>query len=184
MSHAIELMLVAHALTDNPAYLHRADHFGRLAVELFVDEASPLPKFTSHDDFYEIESVTSPSTDLWMLAILDLHERLAAHKRKGPQPAPISTRQNPATLTSVPISGVSSETWQKAMTAALVEKQGGIWNCTELKKPTASVRLSYGKDGERELFLSRRKEGFAAKGLPVDGLELIVSDWVNAFPTL
>ncbi|MBT6803806.1 MAG: hypothetical protein HOA47_02470 [Verrucomicrobia bacterium] len=184
MSHAIELMLVAHALTDNPAYLHRADHFGRLAVELFVDEASPLPKFTSHDDFYEIESVTSPSTDLWMLAILDLHERLAAHKRKGPQPAPISTRQNPATLTSVPLSGVSSETWQKAMTAALVEKQGGIWNCTELKKPTASVRLSYGKDGERELFLSRRKEGFAAKGLPVDGLELIVSDWVNAFPTL
>jgi hypothetical protein len=70
------------------------------------------------------------------------------------------------------------------MTAALAEKQGGIWDCTKLKKPAASVRLSYGKNGEKELFLSRRKEGFAAKGLPVDGLELIVSDWVNAFPAL
>ena len=194
MSHAIELMMVAHSLTGNAAYLHRADHFGRLAVDLFVDEASPLPKFVSHDDFYEIESVTRPSTDLWMLAILDLHERLAKEgadsRRESPTCSPLAPRARPddavslISLATAPHAGASSEAWQKGMTAALAEKQGGIWDCTELSKPAASVRLSYGKNGEKELLLSRRKEGFAAKGLPVDGLELIASDWINSFPTL
>ena len=76
MAYAIRLLLVAHELTDNIAYLHRADHFGHLAVDLFLDETSPLPKITSHDDFYEIECVTGNPSDVWILAVLDLHERL------------------------------------------------------------------------------------------------------------
>ena len=79
---AIRLMLAAHELTGNVAYLHRADHFGRLAMDLFLDDASPLPKLTSHDDFYEIESVTDPSTDDWMLAALELEQRSGRHLKE------------------------------------------------------------------------------------------------------
>ena len=31
----------------------------------------------SQDDYYEMESVTDPSGDAWMLVVLDLQERLA-----------------------------------------------------------------------------------------------------------
>jgi hypothetical protein len=183
VGNAMQLMLSAHDLTGNAAYLHRADHFGRLAVDLFLDEASPLPKFTSQDDYYEIESVTDPSGDVWMLAVLALHERLA--KLAEPSRKPLMVRQT------------------------------GAWDCTAMSKPSASVLLPYGKDGEKSLFLSRREKGFVpatgrergpvdttgptvrpvvptgrsksgmkTMGLPVDGLELIVSDFINKIPTL
>ena len=60
VANAIYLMLSAHELTGNAAYLHRADHFAQLAVKLFLDDSSPLPKLTSQDNYYEIESVTTP----------------------------------------------------------------------------------------------------------------------------
>jgi len=184
MAYAIRLLLAAHELSGNDAYLQRADQFGRLAIKLFVDEASLLPKITSQDDFYEIERVEGDPTDLWMLAILELHERLASRKGKGAQPAFIATGSDLGALTKAPLIGAPAETWRKDLATAFAKKQGGIWNCTALSQPVASVRLSYGKSREKKLFLSRRKEAFATNGLPVDGLELIFSDVVNTFPTL
>lgn len=49
----IRLMLNAHALTGESKYLERADYFGRLAVDMFFDSASPLPKVTNKHDWYE-----------------------------------------------------------------------------------------------------------------------------------
>jgi len=154
MANAIRLMLAAHDHTGNAAYLHRADHFGQLAVELFLDDASPLPKITSHDDYYEIESVTTPSSDVWMLAVLELRHRLANVAEQDRHTVRIATT-------------------------------GGNWDCTKLAAPASSISLSYGENGERALFLSRREKGFAPNnGLSIDGLELISSDHVNTLPTL
>jgi hypothetical protein len=180
VGHAMQLMLAAHELTGNAAYLHRADHFGRLAVDLFVDDVSPLPKLTSQDDYYEIESVSDPSGDVWMLVALDVQERLAKLEGQAARPASVTTGSNLAALGKAP-----ANTWRAEMATALAEHRGGIWDCTALAKPAASVALSYGADGARTLFLSRREEGIASsKGLPVDSLELIASDFISKIPTL
>ena len=167
MSHAIELMMVAHSLTGNAAYLHRADHFGRLAVDLFVDEASPLPKFTSHDDFYEIESVTRPSTDVWMLEILELQERLALLAEEQRRTTSVTTSGDMTALTNAPVVGMPAADWQAHLTAGLGANLAGIWDCTALTTTAASVSLTYGATGERGLFLSRREGVFS----PTNGIE-------------
>lgn len=184
-AHAIELMMVAYELTGNAAYLHRAGHFGRLAVDQFLDEASPLPKITSHDDFYEIESVTAPSTDVWMLTVLELNGRLVELDDPPKHPARIETGIDLTTLGNTTVTGAPADAWQAQMKRALSEHRGAVWDCTTLGKPSASVALAYGKGGEKTLFLSRRTEGFASsKGLPVDSLGLIASDFINKIPSL
>ena len=153
-ANAIRLMLAAHEMTGNTAYLHRAEHFSQLAVDMFLDDTSPLPKLTSQDDFYEVESVTAPSSDVWMLATLEAHEWLTKVDEAERHTARIAT-------------------------------DAGVWDCTKLNGPVASVSLGYGKDGKRTLFLSRVEKGFATdRGLVIDDLDLIVSDHVNSIPTL
>ncbi len=174
VANAIRLMLAAHELTGNLAYLHRADHFADLAVDLFLDDASPLPKLTSQDDYYEIESVTDPSGDVWMLVALEVHERLAKldEPSKGPAPGRMTRGRDLPTLS-------------KAMREAIAQKQGAVWDCTTLARPSASVSLAYGTNDEKTLFLSRREAGFSStKGLAADSLELIASDYLNKIPSL
>ena len=67
----------ARADWEHRAYLHRADHFARLAVDMFLDDTSPLPKFdTAVIPSTRVGSVTAPSSDVWMLAALEMHERM------------------------------------------------------------------------------------------------------------
>lgn len=156
MASAIRLLMNAHELTGNAAYLHRADRFGRLAVRLLLDDKSPLPKITSHDDFYEIERVTGDATDAWLLAAVDLQSRLAKL-----DPAEQQTRRIPT--------------------------RGGVWDCTTLASPAASVSLSYGKHNARSLFLSCRDKPLKPtnnNGIGADGLGLVFSDHINTLPTL
>jgi hypothetical protein len=185
MANAIRLMLAAHELTDNAAYLHRADHFGQLAVDLLLDDTSPLPKITSHDNFYEIESVTDPSTDVWLLAVLELRERLTKVNDATRRSARIAAITDATALPVAMVIGAPADTWREEWATAMVERRGGVWDCTKLTKPAASVSLAYGKDGERTLFLSRREKGFGSvSGLAIDTLELIASDHINNAPTL
>jgi len=185
MAYAIRLLLAAHDLTGNLAYLHRADHFGHLAVDLFLDETSPLPKITSHDDFYEIECVTGNPSDVWILAILELDQRLAKLNRQSRHPESISTGSDLAPFDRITVSGASAEDWKQVMKQTLAEGRGGIWDCSELNKPSASVDLVYGRNAERKLFLSRREGGFeSSDGVSVDQLELIASDFIRKKPTL
>jgi len=46
-------MLAAYEFTGQQKYIERADDFGRQAVEIFVDEDSPLRKISSEVDHYE-----------------------------------------------------------------------------------------------------------------------------------
>ena len=169
VANAMQLMLAAHELTGNAAYLHRADHFARLAVDLFLDVASPLPKLTSHDDFYEIESVTNPSGDVWMLVALEVQERLAKLDAGDRYPVAVETKREPGA----------------EFDSLFPEGASGVWDCTRLGAAAASVSLSYGEGGDRSLFLSRREGMFVSDGgLPVDSLELIASDVISKIPTL
>jgi hypothetical protein len=199
MAYAIELMFAAYDLTGNAAYLHRADHFGHLAVDLLPDDVSPLPKITSHDDFYEIERVTGHSTDAWILAILELHQRLSqldtapkGAADENPAVAKLAKSfgvhcEPPKVLATfaTTVAGMSAARWQADFEQALAENRAGDWDCTKLPGPAASVSLAYGAVGERTLFLSRREAGFTSnKGLSIDGFDLIASDFINKFPTL
>jgi len=68
MAEAIFLMLAAHKLTDRDYYLKRADYFGQQAVEIFLDDSSPLPMASSQHTHYE----TITGGDDLMMALLKL----------------------------------------------------------------------------------------------------------------
>ncbi len=54
LSSAIDLQLYAYQVTDQDRYLQQAFDFGEMAKELFMDDASPLPKvFSEKFDHYE-----------------------------------------------------------------------------------------------------------------------------------
>ena len=153
-ANAIRLMLAAHELTENTAYLHRADHFARLAVDMFLDDTSPLPKFTSQDNFYEVESVTAPSSDVWMLATLEMRERMTMVDEVDRHTERIVTEAGVWDCTKLTNSVASvslgyGEDGERTLFLSRVEKG----------------------------FVTDR-------GLIVDDLDLIVSDHVNSIPTL
>lgn len=68
----IDLLLSSAALTDDERYLRRADHFGRIALELFLGDGLPLPRATHRHVHYE--TITG-GPDL-MRALLSLHQAL------------------------------------------------------------------------------------------------------------
>jgi len=68
MADAILHMLAAYELTGQQKYIERADYFARQAVEIFIDEDSPLPKASSEHDHYE----TITGGDDLMMALLRL----------------------------------------------------------------------------------------------------------------
>jgi hypothetical protein len=49
----IRLMLNSYKLTGDRKYLDRANFFGQLGIDLFLDEDSPLPKVTNKHNHYE-----------------------------------------------------------------------------------------------------------------------------------
>ena len=80
LADAIGLLLDAHALTADVRYLQEADRLGRRAVDLFLDDTSPLPKvFSRGFDHYE---ALSGGADL-MLAFYELGQALEG-RTSGP----------------------------------------------------------------------------------------------------
>ena len=53
LGDVIHLVLNAYELTRDVVYLDRAHHFARMALEMFFDESSPLPKASSRHGHYE-----------------------------------------------------------------------------------------------------------------------------------
>jgi hypothetical protein len=153
-ANAIRLMFAAHELTGNSAYLHRADHFARLAVDMFFDDTSPLPKFTSQDDFYEVESVTAPSSDVWMLAMLEVHERMTKVDEAERHTARIATNAGVWDCTK--------------LTNSVASVSLGYGEDGERTLFLSRVEKGFATD----------------RGLIIDDLDLIVSDHVNSIPTL
>jgi len=87
VSDVVELLRYVYKLTDNVAYLHRADQVMKLGLQLFFDETSPLPKITNFDDWYESSTKNESSVEILrqMLELsLDL-ETLPEEQRTAPQ---------------------------------------------------------------------------------------------------
>ena len=78
MAEAIFLMLAAHKLTGRDYYLKRADYFGQQAVEVFLDDTSPLPRASSRHNHYE----TITGGDDLMMALLKLWAAKNQPKKK------------------------------------------------------------------------------------------------------
>ncbi|MDR9417159.1 MAG: hypothetical protein RI564_12810 [Gracilimonas sp.] len=68
-SSIIELMLHAYSLTDDKKYLNRADEFGRISIDLFLDDDLPLPKATNQHSHYEANTGGAE----WMHTLLKLY---------------------------------------------------------------------------------------------------------------
>ena len=86
VSDVVELLRYVYKLTDDVAYLHRADQMMRMGLRLFFDETSPLPKITNFDDWYESSLKNESSVEILrqMLELsLDL-EKLPETRRAAP----------------------------------------------------------------------------------------------------
>ena len=70
VAEVITLLLNAWNITGNRKYLDRADYFGRMGIELFLDDGLPLPKATNRHDHYE--SITGGP--FFMHTLLKLYE--------------------------------------------------------------------------------------------------------------
>ena len=79
MGDAIFLMLGAYELAGEERYLNRADYFGRLALDMFFDDDSPLPRATSKHDHYEA-NINRPDT--LVMSLLKLWESLNPYEDK------------------------------------------------------------------------------------------------------
>ncbi len=53
LGDVIHLLLNAHEITSDEIYLTRAHHFAQMALDMFFDESSPLPKASSKHRHYE-----------------------------------------------------------------------------------------------------------------------------------
>jgi len=71
-AEVIGLMLNAHEISGEKRYLIRADHFGRLGIELFLGDGLPLPKATNQHDHYE--AITGGPE--FMQALLELYKQV------------------------------------------------------------------------------------------------------------
>jgi hypothetical protein len=76
MADVITLLIASHSITTEEEYLDRADYFGQLGIELFLDDGLPLPKATNQHEHYE--SITGGP--YFMRALLNLYE---AAKKAG-----------------------------------------------------------------------------------------------------
>ena len=53
LGDVIHLLMNAHELTEEEIYLDRAQYFAQMALEMFFDASSPLPKASSRHWHYE-----------------------------------------------------------------------------------------------------------------------------------
>jgi len=87
IADAVALLRYVYKLTDDVAYLHRADQIMQMGVKLFFDDTSPLPKITNFDDWYEssLKNESSVENMRQMLELsLDL-EALPESRRTAPR---------------------------------------------------------------------------------------------------
>lgn len=72
IANVITLLINSYNITGEKKYLERANYFGQLGINLFLDDGLPLPKATNNHDHYE--SITGGP--LFMYALLNLYEAL------------------------------------------------------------------------------------------------------------
>ncbi|MCX6877486.1 MAG: hypothetical protein NTW21_27305 [Verrucomicrobia bacterium] len=180
IAQVMEVLLGAHEITGSPAYLRRADHLGHLAINLFMDDVSPLPKMNHFNPWYECKN---GADNRWLLNLLELDARWAkagAVPRYGKPMAADNTLKTDGTLTA----GMPPDQFTRQLQQSIKDGMGGVFDCTRLTSPTPELLLAYGVNGEKSLALYRVRDPFTpAEGLDAGGLDLILSDVINHVPT-
>ena len=75
-AEAIELMLNSFKLTGDKRFFNRANYFGQLGIDLFLDDKSPLPKATNQHNHYE----TITGAPKFMNELLKIHQTIESFK--------------------------------------------------------------------------------------------------------
>jgi len=178
VARVIKVLRNAYRITDNPMYLRRADHIARLAVTLFFDETSPLPKMSSFDDFYEfgVEVIYQ------MVELAQDMESLPEHART----TPVVALHPEADFDVAAAAGdYSAAAFQADLETACATGMGGVWDGSGLIAESKDLFLAYGGQGQtRNLYLSQEEGLFGAHRQATAALDISVSDAINHIPTV
>ncbi len=156
LAGAVRQSFQAYELTQNPAYMRRANSLARLGVDLLMEDYTPLPRICSLDHSYEANTKNGSSNEwLWQLIMLDDF-----------------FDDNPE---------ISRET----VVAPRATQQPNMidWQCNVAGLDTPDVNLPYTDDKQLLAFAPespmRNPDG---KGLLTDGLILALSDNISRIP--
>jgi hypothetical protein len=182
IADVVRLLRSCYSLTKNPMYLHRADHMMKLGVGLFFDDASPLPKMSNFDHWYESSTKNGSSVEI-LRQMLELSLDLAAlpAEERG---APEVTVETTWTAPEAPVVGnLSAGEFASAFNNAAGSGLTGSWACGNLKRPTKDVVLRYGPGRSRNLYLSQQAGEFTAIAVTGQSWDIGLSDVINTIPT-
>ncbi len=192
LAQAMDLLLKAHEQTGNPAYLHRADQFGRLAIELLLDDSSPLPRINSFDGWYECVEKQGAS-NRWLLMLLEIdakRRKLPEAQREPPKAIKAGKPARPAAT-----AGDESALFQQRISQAFADGRACVWDCaakagassgqgSDPKMPR-DILISYGTNDSKAVYCASLNGSLSAnaQGVDADGLDLIISDVICHLPT-
>lgn len=192
LAQAMELLLKAYEQTGNPAYLHRADQFGRLAIELLLDDSSPLPKINSVDGWYECVEKQGAS-NRWLLTLLEIDAKLRKlpEAQRGTSKA-IKAGKPVRLAVSV---GDESALFQQRISQAFADGRACVWDCAAKagtssgqgsdRKMLRDILVPYGTNDSKAVYCASLNSSLwaNAQGVDADGLDLIISDVICHLPT-
>ena len=149
LTDVIDVLLIAHEITGETAYLHRADHMGQWAVRLLFDDVSPLPKINSVNDWYESSNDIYGGTHIpW--ALLRLH--LALKKARAGQPAAVTSA-----APKLP-AGPDARAFAADLAVAAKASRAAVLEATHVGDKAGDLNLAFGPDGKKALYLAWRKD--------------------------
>lgn len=195
LAHAMELLLKAYEQTGNPAYLNRANQFGRLAIQLLLDDSSPLPKMNSVDGWYECVEKQGAS-NRWLLTLLDIDAKRQKLPEAQRETAKAIKADKLAKLAKLEVVvGDESALFQQKISQAFADGRACVWDCAATagtssgqgsdRKMPRDILVPYGTNGSKAVYCASLNGSLLAnaQGVDSDGLGLIISDVISHLPT-
>jgi len=173
----MELLRNAYRITNNPMYLRRADHLAQLAVRLFFDETSPLPKMSSFDDFYEFRVEI-------IYQMVELVQDMKSLPEKERTTAVIALQPQADFGAASAAGDYAAAEFQADLKDACATGMGGVWDGAGVKKNSKDLYVAYGGGRQkRKLYLSQEDGIFSANRQAAAALDISASDVINKIPT-
>jgi hypothetical protein len=182
IADVVKLLRNSYALTKNPMYLHRADRMMMLAVRLFFDDVSPLPKVSNFDDWYESNTKNGSSVEI-LRQMIELSRDLTTlppEARHAHEVDPVATWIAP----DCPVAGnAATAEFAAAFREASATGLAGSWKGDGLSRPIRDIVLRYGPQRGRALYLNQSHGEFTPQGLRGRSWDIGISDAINTIPT-
>ena len=182
IADVVELLRHVYKVTQDTAYLHRADQMMRLGVRLFFDDTSPLPKISNFDNWYE-SSLKNESSVAILRQMIELSIDLSAiakEKRAAPEMPANGKWEAP----NAPAAGnMTPEDFAASFETAASAGRAGCWSRKGLTQAEPDAVLKYGTKGDRALYLSKSTGTFTADGLHAKSWRINLSDTITRIPT-